>query len=94
MTSRKKSRFIWLLIVVSMILFLLAVANGAAEVTLKDLWLSVVQFDSANQAQQILRTIRLPRVLGAFVVGSSFALSAAIVSARITLILFFMFLSS
>ncbi|GEK36797.1 FecCD family ABC transporter permease [Enterococcus thailandicus] len=78
MTSRKKSRFIWLLIVVSMILFLLAVANGAAEVTLKDLWLSVVQFDSANQAQQILRTIRLPRVLGAFVVGSSFALSGAL----------------
>ncbi len=41
-------------------------------------WQALVDFDGSKQSHQIIRNIRLPRVAGAFLVGSCFALSGAL----------------
>ncbi|OJG80826.1 ferrichrome transport system permease FhuB [Enterococcus ratti] len=59
-------------------LFFFVLANGTADIAVLDVWHALSCLDESNQTQLILRTIRLPRVLGAFLVGSSFALSGAL----------------
>ncbi|WP_165004750.1 MULTISPECIES: iron ABC transporter permease [unclassified Enterococcus] len=78
MSVRKKSSFLFLLVVIAVAIFFLALSNGAVSIAHRDFWLALFRFDTANQSQQIIRTIRLPRVIGAFLVGSCFALSGAL----------------
>ena len=75
---KRKAFMIILFIVAVFVIFSVALSNGAVSITFANLWQAVFQFDDTVQAQQIIRTIRLPRVLGAFLVGSCFALSGAL----------------
>lgn len=77
---KKMSKPVFLIFLVGIVLVLFGVAlfYGAAAVSWSDFWQSFTHFEAGNQRHQIIRNIRLPRVLGAFVVGSSFALSGAL----------------
>ncbi|WP_339285316.1 iron ABC transporter permease [Oceanobacillus sp. FSL K6-3682] len=57
---------------------MLAVSLGAADIQLKTVWQAIFQFDPDLQQHQIIREIRFPRVLGAAIVGSCFAVSGAL----------------
>lgn len=62
------------------LIFLLAVSIsvGAATIHLSTVWNAVFQFDSNVQAHQIIQEIRLPRSLGAGLIGACLAVSGAI----------------
>lgn len=57
---------------------MLSISVGAASIDFASVWRSVFQYDSAREADQIIGSIRLPRELGAAVVGAAFAVSGAI----------------
>lgn len=61
-----------------LVMILIALINGAVSVPYGVIKDSFVSFDSENQLHQIIQTIRLPRVLGAAIVGASLAVSGAI----------------
>lgn len=74
-------KFPWLLLLFSgcfIICFFLAITQGAADLSFETIWDTVFAFDYENQLHQVLRNIRLPRVLAAFLVGSCFAVTGAI----------------
>ncbi len=78
MKQKRKVLTIGLFTLVTCLIFWVSLSNGAVSIAFSNLWRAIFQFDDSVQAQQIIRTIRLPRVLGAFLVGSSFALSGAL----------------
>jgi iron complex transport system permease protein len=59
-------------------IFLLAITQGAADISLQTIKEAFFDFDYQNQLHQVLRNIRLPRVLASFLVGSCFAVTGAI----------------
>lgn len=63
-------------ILVLLFIFLLSMKLGAAETSWKDVWLSMT--DSKEEHALILKEIRLPRELGAMLVGAALAVSGAI----------------
>ncbi|MFR3732618.1 MAG: FecCD family ABC transporter permease [Enterococcus sp.] len=74
-------KFPWLLLLFSgcfIICFFLAITQGAADLSFETIRDAVFAFDYENQLHQVLRNIRLPRVLAAFLVGSCFAVTGAI----------------
>lgn len=78
MKRRRKLSLLILLLVLIISIFYLALSNGAVSIDFSTLWQALFRFDSTVQSQLIIRTIRLPRVLGSFFVGSCFALSGAL----------------
>ncbi|MBS2971056.1 iron ABC transporter permease [Metabacillus sp. KIGAM252] len=58
-------------------MFAVAMVFGAADVTLKDLWLALTA-DSAEKEITVIREIRLPREIGAAFVGAALAVSGGI----------------
>jgi len=56
----------------------LAVSFGAADYDLRSVWRSIFGYDPARQADQVIVGIRLPRELGAALVGAAFSVSGAI----------------
>ncbi|MFJ8268618.1 FecCD family ABC transporter permease [Peribacillus asahii] len=56
----------------------LSISFGAADISLKTVWSAVFHFNPDLTAHQIIRDIRMPRVLGAAMVGACFAVSGAI----------------
>ncbi|RCW76975.1 FecCD family ABC transporter permease [Saliterribacillus persicus] len=56
----------------------ISVSIGAAEIDVKTVWSAVFQYDSALVPHQIIQETRLPRVLGAALVGASLAVSGSI----------------
>lgn len=78
MSHKKKFYFLVLLVLLILSIFYVALSKGAVSIEFSSLWQATFQFDQANQSQLIIRAIRLPRVLGAFLVGSCFALSGAL----------------
>ena len=57
---------------------MIAISFGAADITFNDVWRAVFSFDASSHEQQVIRELRLPRVLGALLVGASFAVAGAI----------------
>ncbi|WP_078394319.1 FecCD family ABC transporter permease [Shouchella patagoniensis] len=57
---------------------LFSISYGAAQIDLKTVWQAVFQFDQSITDHQIIQEIRLPRALGAALVGSFLAVSGAI----------------
>lgn len=55
-----------------------AITQGAVNLSLRTISAAFFDFDSSNQMHQVLRNIRLPRVLAAFIVGSCFAVTGAL----------------
>lgn len=57
---------------------MVAVSYGAATISFSDVWQAITNFDASVHDQQVIRELRLPRVLGALLVGASFAVAGAI----------------
>ena len=55
-----------------------SISFGAADISLGTVWTAVFHFSPDLTAHQIIRDIRLPRVLGAALVGGCFAVAGAI----------------
>ncbi|MFF2480319.1 FecCD family ABC transporter permease [Paenibacillus sp. NPDC058071] len=58
--------------------FLLAMLFGAKETTLHDLWQALTWQASQKNEVMVLRELRLPREIGALLIGAAFAVSGAI----------------
>jgi len=64
-------------IIVLVGMFLIAMVSGAAEVTIKDVWLALAS-DVSDERLSIIREIRLPREIAAIFVGVALGVSGAI----------------
>lgn len=58
-------------------MFIIAMLFGAADASLRDVWLALTS-NAANDNIAVLRDIRLPREVGAMVVGAALAVAGAI----------------
>ncbi|SDX70678.1 iron ABC transporter permease [Paenibacillus sp. CF384] len=56
----------------------LSVSFGAADIKFAEVWGAIFHYQSDLVSHQIIQELRLPRVLGAALVGASFAISGAI----------------
>ncbi|MFD2117231.1 FecCD family ABC transporter permease [Paenibacillus yanchengensis] len=56
----------------------ISISFGAADISLRDVWQAVFHFDNTIHDQQVIQELRLPRVLGALLVGASFAVAGAL----------------
>lgn len=56
----------------------ICVSYGAADIKLGTVWEAIFRFDSDSTPHQIIRELRLPRVLGGALVGVCYAVSGAI----------------
>lgn len=56
----------------------LSISLGAADIKLATVWTAVFNFNPEITSHQIIRDIRMPRVLGAAMVGSCFAVAGAL----------------
>ncbi|QST01245.1 iron ABC transporter permease [Pontibacillus sp. ALD_SL1] len=79
MTMKKLSFPIQLMIgiVLCVLSFLLALRLGAADLSFKDIWMTFMT-DVENESTLLLSEIRIPREVGAIVVGAALAVSGAI----------------
>jgi iron complex transport system permease protein len=57
---------------------LISMAFGAADVTPRDAWAALTAFDATSTSHLIIRTLRVPRVLLAALVGASLGVAGAI----------------
>lgn len=64
-----------ILLVISMFL---ALSYGAADVSLATIKAAIFNYDATNSDHQVIRDLRFPRIIGAALVGSSFAVAGAI----------------
>ena len=55
-----------------------AISWGAKDMPASDVWAAVFQYNPALTPHQIIHELRLPRVLGAAVVGAAFAVAGAL----------------
>ncbi|MCA0986660.1 FecCD family ABC transporter permease [Guptibacillus algicola] len=56
----------------------LAVSVGAAKIDFRSVWEAIFNYDASRETDRIIMSLRLPRELGAAVVGGAFAVSGAI----------------
>ncbi|MBG9582066.1 ferrichrome ABC transporter permease [Bacillus thuringiensis] len=56
----------------------LAVAFGAKDIQLQTVWTAVIDYNPKLTKHQIIYELRLPRVIGAAVVGAAFAVAGAV----------------
>lgn len=56
----------------------LAISVGAAKINFFTVWNSILNYDPSREADRIIVSLRLPRELGAAIVGAGFAVSGAI----------------
>lgn len=59
-------------------LTLLSVLYGAKDISADTVWAALTSFDSSNVDHQIIRSSRLPRALGALLIGAFLAVSGAL----------------
>ncbi|MGA3599603.1 FecCD family ABC transporter permease [Lysinibacillus agricola] len=81
-TDRKQKINTTIILTVGIIFLLfsicLSVSIGAADINLSVVLDALLQFDPENKAHQIIWELRLPRTIGAIIVGASFAVAGAI----------------
>ncbi|WP_246314043.1 FecCD family ABC transporter permease [Paenibacillus foliorum] len=56
----------------------IAISFGAKEMTLETVWTAIFHYNPALTTHQIIHELRLPRVIGAAVIGAAFAVSGAL----------------
>lgn len=78
---QKRSLFFLLGILLAALLgfFLWSLFWGAAEIHFETVLKALTDFDSGNQEQQIIRNIRLPRLLTDLLIGGSFAAGGCLI---------------
>lgn len=71
---------LWLLVgfVLLAVSSILILVNGAVKVPTAEVWQSFTDFDKSNQLHQIIRNLRLPRLLGGILVGAALATSGTL----------------
>ncbi|MEK8132538.1 iron ABC transporter permease [Paenibacillus filicis] len=69
---------LWITPAAAVLAILLSVSFGAKSIPLERIWDAVFHFDPGNVDHQIIRTSRLPRVLGSLLIGAFLAVSGAI----------------
>jgi iron complex transport system permease protein len=57
----------------------LAVSFGAKEITFHTVWSAIFSYNSLLTEQQIIYELRLPRVIGAAIVGAAFAVAGSLI---------------
>jgi iron complex transport system permease protein len=55
-----------------------AVSLGAKDLTLATVWTAIIHYNPALTTHQIIHELRLPRVIGAAVIGAAFAVAGAL----------------
>ncbi|WP_173917865.1 iron ABC transporter permease [Halobacillus sp. Marseille-Q1614] len=74
-----KASLIFLLASIGLVLSLgWSVALGAADIRLSTVWEAVVNFNPEEASHQVIQELRLPRAIGAALVGSFLAVSGAV----------------
>nr|WP_189007705.1 iron ABC transporter permease [Paenibacillus marchantiophytorum] len=65
---------------IAVLLFIMftAISFGAKDLTLGTVWSAVFQYDPTLTSHQIIHELRLPRVIGAAVIGAGFAVAGAL----------------
>ena len=56
----------------------LSIAYGAANITLSTVWEAIIHYNSKFPSHQIIQEIRMPRAIGAVIVGALLAVSGAV----------------
>ncbi|PEE37421.1 FecCD family ABC transporter permease [Bacillus pseudomycoides] len=67
-----------LMILCLVIAMFLAIAFGAKDINLNTVWTAFFDYNPKLTQQQIIHELRLPRVIGAAVVGAAFAVAGAV----------------
>jgi ABC-type Fe3+-siderophore transport system, permease component len=62
----------------ALLLIILSVLYGAKSISAGEIWQSVIHFDTNNVDHQIIMASRLPRVIGAMLIGAFLAVSGAL----------------
>ncbi|NJH98106.1 FecCD family ABC transporter permease, partial [Staphylococcus agnetis] len=75
----KFSVYMFVAICVTVIAFIASMMLGQAHVSLHTIWTAIFQYDASNQAHNIIVEIRLPRDIGALIVGMALAVSGAVI---------------
>ncbi|MEG2324718.1 FecCD family ABC transporter permease [Enterococcus sp. 22-H-5-01] len=74
----KKNLFFPLVIIGLVVVMLLSLRYGAVTSKWSDVSHALLHFDASNQGEQLVRYLRLPRMIGAVLVGAGFAVSGAL----------------
>lgn len=56
----------------------LAISYGAKAITLSTVWNTLINYNPSDTSHQIIHELRLPRVLGAALIGAAFAVAGAL----------------
>ncbi|NMO98129.1 FecCD family ABC transporter permease [Paenibacillus lemnae] len=80
---RERNPFLRLLILLAglgglMIAVMISIRFGAADLTYRDVWEALFDYDAENSSHIIIRELRLPRALAAICIGAALAVSGAI----------------
>ncbi|QHT58565.1 iron ABC transporter permease [Paenibacillus lycopersici] len=62
----------------ALLLIVLSVLYGAKSISAQEIWAAVFHFDPGSMDHQIIRASRLPRVVGAMLIGAFLAVSGAL----------------
>ncbi|WP_152396039.1 FecCD family ABC transporter permease [Paenibacillus guangzhouensis] len=80
MTNRRSIPFVYKLIagiLLFVAMFMVAMVFGAADTSIKDVWLALTSPDATGDKISLIREIRLPREVAAIFVGAALAVSGA-----------------
>lgn len=75
----KRKYFFPVVVILLAAAMILSLRYGAVTSKWSDVSQAILNFDPANQGEQLVRYLRLPRMLGAVLVGASFAISGALI---------------
>lgn len=84
---KAKNKYIRSYLFLSVILLMLigtiflSIGMGAKSISISTIWEAITQYNPSNGQHIIVRTLRIPRVIVALVVGASFAVSGALMQA-------------
>ena len=73
------TRYMLLGLVLLLFAFIVSIIVGEAHVDLKTIGQAILQYDPSNQAHNVIIEIRLPRDIGAVMVGMALAVSGAVI---------------
>lgn len=75
----KRQYFFPIVVIVLLAAMFLSLRYGAVTTKWSDVTQALFQFDPSNQGEQLVRYLRLPRMIGAVLVGAAFAISGALI---------------
>ncbi|WP_058301990.1 FecCD family ABC transporter permease [Gorillibacterium timonense] len=78
MTNRLPVVLLAMAPVIALLLAVMSVLYGAKSIQASDVWQAIAHFDPGNVDHQVIRHSRLPRALGALLLGACLAVSGAV----------------